>query len=339
RSLGKHPVWGALLRLGTGDGRAQKMGPRGRVALAALCGAVTLVWGATGHFGSPRVEDTPASIASSPAESTAASAVAGPVPVPQAVAQDAPPVVAMEDTPPAATSEHARQPPPSEEPLAAADPAIVEPAPVAPVPTPGMQLASLGPSEPAQSYAKAETPPRETREECSAPRDICVDLYLFEVYERTPKQDTVKVSEKVKATVTKKGKTRTITKTVVKLVDEDFGWKDPKAAQRVGMPLNEYVICGRDRSVNGKLYLALRAMDEAGLERVITSGFRDDYRQAIASGKKAASDSSYHGGSRRGGYGHGLAADLVSVKGATRAERWVSTEALWKWVDAHGAEY
>ena len=36
---------------------------------------------------------------------------------------------------------------------------------------------------------------------------------------------------------------------------------------------------------------------------------------------KAATDSSYHGGSRRGGYGHGLAADLVSVKGETRAER------------------
>ena len=38
----------------------------------------------------------------------------------------------------------------------------------------------------------------------------------------------------------------------------------------------------------------------------ITSAFRDDYRQAIAVGKKAASDSSFHGGSRRGGYGHGI---------------------------------
>jgi hypothetical protein len=53
----------------------------------------------------------------------------------------------------------------------------------------------------------------------------------------------------------------------------------------------------------------------------ITSGFRDDYRQELANGNKAAPDSSYHGGSRRGGYGHGLAADLVSVKGDTRAER------------------
>jgi hypothetical protein len=38
-------------------------------------------------------------------------------------------------------------------------------------------------------------------------------------------------------------------------------------------------------------------------------------------------------------YGHGLAADVVSVKGATRAERWISTESLWKWIDARGKEF
>ena len=53
---------------------------------------------------------------------------------------------------------------------------------------------------------------------------------------------------------------------------------------------------------------------------------------------KAATESSYHGGSRRGGYGHGLAADLVSVKGKTRSERWSSSKNLWKWIDAHGKE-
>jgi hypothetical protein len=71
----------------------------------------------------------------------------------------------------------------------------------------------------------------------------------------------------------------------------------------------------------------------------ITSAFRDDYRQAIATGLKAASDRSYHGGSLRGGYGRGLAADIVSVKGATRAQRWVTTEKLWKWIDEHGKEF
>ena len=71
----------------------------------------------------------------------------------------------------------------------------------------------------------------------------------------------------------------------------------------------------------------------------MTSGFRDDYRQSIASGNKAATGNSYHGGSRRGGYGHGLAADVVSVKGGTRSERCSSSELMWKWIDAHGKEY
>src|SRR5262249_25108003 len=70
----------------------------------------------------------------------------------------------------------------------------------------------------------------------------------------------------------------------------------------------------------------------------ITSAFRDDYRQSIASGLKAATNRSYHGGSLRGGYGHGLAADVVSVKGGTRDERWASSEGFWKWIDAHGKE-
>src|ERR1700752_1105819 len=93
-----------------------------------------------------------------------------------------------------------------------------------------------------------------------------------------------------------------------------------------------------DRSFKLRLYHALHALDDAGLSPGITSAFRDDYRQALASGKKAAADSSYHGGSRRGGYGHGLAADLVSVKGETRAERCASSDILWKWIDAHEKE-
>src|SRR6185437_15135247 len=48
---------------------------------------------------------------------------------------------------------------------------------------------------------------------------------------------------------------------------------------------------------------------------------------------------SYHGGSFRGGYGHGLAADVVSVRGETRDERYHSSETLWKWIDAHGGEF
>jgi hypothetical protein len=125
---------------------------------------------------------------------------------------------------------------------------------------------------------------------------------------------------------------------VTKYVSEDFGWKDPKAAQKAGMSLKNYVIGGMDRDFRGKLTSALHLMDEAGLSPGITSGFRDDYRQELANGNKAAPDSSYHGGSRRGGYGHGLAADLVSLRGETRAERCRWSEILWKWIDAHEKE-
>jgi hypothetical protein len=199
-------------------------------------------------------------------------------------------------------------------------------------------------SEPAAPTATPVPSPAEAATSVPASDDcvlsqLCIDQYLWSIYQRTLKQDTIKVSERVKVTVKSKGKTRTITKTVAKLVDEDFTWKDPKAAEKAGMPMMEYVIGGMEPSFRLKLYRALRAMDDAGLVPGITSAFRDDYRQAIASGKKASSDSSYHGGSRRGGYGHGLAADLVSAKGETRAERWVSSEILWKWIDAHGQEF
>ena len=179
--------------------------------------------------------------------------------------------------------------------------------------------------------------PVETLDECLVV-DICVDEYLWSLYERTPKVDTNKVTERIKTTVKRKGKTRTVTKTITKYVVADFTWKDPIAAQRAGMSLKDYVIGGMDRGFRLKLFRALRTMDDAGFMPGITSAFRDDYRQAIASGNKAASDSSYHGGSRRGGYGHGLAVDLVSVKGETRLQRFASSEELWKWIDAHETE-
>ena len=197
-----------------------------------------------------------------------------------------------------------------------------------------VQLASLSPSDPVKEYPNPAVQPVERPKDCLGVQ-ACIDEYLWSMYERTPKVDTNTVTEKIKVTVTKKGKTRTVTKTTTKRVVADFTWKDPAVAQRAGMPLSEYVIGGMDRSFRLKLYRALRAMDEAGLMPGITSAFRDDYRQTIASGKKAASDSSYHGGSRRGGYGHGLAADLVSVKGETRLERFGNSEVLWKWIDAH----
>jgi len=178
----------------------------------------------------------------------------------------------------------------------------------------------------------------EINEECLV-AEICIDRYLWALYERAPKIDAITVHERRKVTVRRKGKTVTVTRTFTRRVDEEFGWKDPKAADKAGMAMMDYVIGGMDRNFRLKLFHALHAAEQAGLQPGITSAFRDDYRQSIATGLKAATDRSYHGGSFRGGYGRGLAADIVSVKGATRAQRWVSTEKLWKWIDERGKEF
>jgi hypothetical protein len=180
--------------------------------------------------------------------------------------------------------------------------------------------------------------PLEALDECVLSEE-CIDQYLWSVYERAPKVDTIKVEEQIKTTVKKNGKSRTVTKTVTKFVNEDFTWKDPDAAEKAGMSVAQYVIGGMDRAFKVRLYHLFRALDDAGLAPGMTSGFRDDYRQSITSGHKAATGNSYHGGSRRGGYGQGLAADIVSVKGETRSERSISSEIMWKWIDAHGKEY
>jgi hypothetical protein len=328
------------------------MSPLRSATLGALGGTVILAgWVVAGlaGFGSPGIENTDRA----PIEERRA----------PPLAVDAEPVNALQATtiinktsgPGAAvpaTKPDQREPAVvSAVPGAVADTAIVEAASPGPSPMPPpknpndpVQVVPVSTSDPVQSDVQdavrsSETlGSLETLDECLV-ADTCIDQYLWSAYERTPKLDTIKVPEKKKVTVKKNGKTRTVVKTVTKLVDEDFTWKDPKAAERAGMSMMDYVIGGMDRSFKIKLYHALRAMDEAGLAPGLTSAFRDDYRQLIASGLKAASNGSYHGGSLRGGYGHGLAADLVSVKGATRAERYVSSESLWKWIDVHGKEY
>jgi len=232
---------------------------------------------------------------------------------------------------------------------------LPEPAPVAsevaPVQEP-VKLASADPTEivatDALSPAAIATGPVATESKASPSADTvavldecfvmdaCIDRYLWTLYQRTPKEDSIKVEERRAVTVKRKGKMVTVMRSFTKLVDEDFGWKDPKAAEHAGMSMMDFVIGGMDKSFKQKLFRTLLAAEAAGLSPGITSAFRDDYRQSIASGLKAASDRSYHGGSTRGGYGHGMAADIVSTKGNNRAQRWVSTEVLWKWVDANG---
>src|SRR3954469_8061714 len=250
----------------------------------------------------------------------------------------APVAVASESTPdPAQRDVEASAPPVEAAEIGNIAAALPDAQEVLPPAKPPVRLVSLFRPDASEGDLKPAARVVETPNECLV-AEICIDDYLWSFYERTPKVDTNKVKERVKATVRKRGKTRTVIKTITKYVVADFTWKDPMAAQRAGMSVKDYVIGGMDRSFKLKLYRALRAMDDAGLMPGITSAFRDDYRQAIASGNKAASDSSFHGGSRRGGYGQALAADLVSVKGETRAQRYASSEELWKWIDAHEKE-
>jgi hypothetical protein len=58
---------------------------------------------------------------------------------------------------------------------------------------------------------------------------LCSLWYLWSVYERARKVDTIKVQERIKATVKKNGKGRTVTKTITKLVE--FGAFDPHPVQ------------------------------------------------------------------------------------------------------------
>jgi hypothetical protein len=207
---------------------------------------------------------------------------------------------------------------------------------ISPATTPG-QATEAGTSE-AANTGKQIVGTAEILDECYV-IDACADRYLWVLYERTRKEDTVKESTRREVTVKRKGKMVTVTRTVTRVVDEDFGWKDPKAAAHANMPVTDYVIGGMDREFKLRLFRLLIAAEQAGLSPGITSAFRDNYRQSIASGLKAADDRSFHGGSLRGGYGHGLAADIVSVNGATRAMRQASSETLWNWVDKHGKDY
>jgi hypothetical protein len=132
-----------------------------------------------------------------------------------------------------------------------------------------------------------------------------VDDYLFEAYRRLPqKRDAA----------------------------GDFTWKDPAAAERFGLPLDRYVIGGMDPDFRELIYAAGRSMDAAGIKWSILSAFRDDWRQQIASGFKASTAGSCHGGSRSvGGYGHGRCIDLWTTEGPV--------DAVFDWIDRVGRKF
>ena len=91
----------------------------------------------------------------------------------------------------------------------------------------------------------------------------------------------------------------------------DFSWKDGAAAERAERTVCDYAINGMHPDLREALYALGQKADEAGLNWSILSAFRDDYRQSFASGFKASTCGSWHGGScRTNGWGDGRAADL-----------------------------
>jgi hypothetical protein len=317
------------------------MDPR-RFAIGTLCratvpSACVLAWLAS--FGSASIENTSAaSIVESHEPALIATAELADTPQATAMGNAA---VANADVAAAAesvTAKVADTTAGSDEPISIFEVSLADPSQILPPDVPSAQVATANTPDPVPDNVPEAVGTIEILDECLV-AEVCIDRFLWALYQRAPKVDSIKVHERRKVTVRRKGKTVTVTKTFTRRVDDDFTWKDPKAAERVGMAMMDYVIGGMDRSFKLKLFHTLHAAEQAGLSPGITSAFRDDYRQSIASGLKAATDRSYHGGSFRGGYGRGLAADVVSVKGGTRAQRWVSTEKLWKWIDEHGKEF
>jgi hypothetical protein len=309
---------------------------------AALCPTVVLagwVVAGLGGFGSANIENSGATPVED-RQALAPSVDAGLIESPQATAMSN---AAVSRSDVAAASEAltaTKTTATSDEPESIGEGPSTELRETPPLPTLPVQVATASTADPVPvpDNRRKVLGSIEIFDECLAV-DVCIDRYLWALYQRTPKEDSIKVEEQRKVTVKRKGKMVTVTRSFTRLMDEDFGWKDPKAADKVGMPMMDYVIGGMDRSFKLKLFHTLHAAEQAGLSPGITSAFRDDYRQSIASGLKAASNRSYHGGSLRGGYGHGLAADIVSVKGETRDQRYLSSENLWKWIDAHGKEF
>jgi hypothetical protein len=307
--------------------------------VAALCGAVVLAAWSGGELGvRPALVETTAAL---PVEHRRAALLTADTeradaPQPAAIcsgtALNADVAPAIEPETAVATDTTAAQ----DEPKLIVEAALPDSSPTPTAELPLVQVATASASDPLPIEVKKAVALIEIPDECL---DSCIDRYLWALYQRTPKEDSLKVHERRKVTIKRKGKMVTVTRSFTRLVDQDFTWKDPHAAEKVGMPMMDYVIGGMDRSFRTKLFHTLRAAELAGMSPGITSAFRDDYRQSIASGMKAATDRSYHGGSFRGGYGHGLAADVVSVDGATRDQRWTSTEKFWKWIDVHGKQF
>jgi len=146
---------------------------------------------------------------------------------------------------------------------------------------------------------------------CALPTPVQVNSYIYARYVETPKRDS----------------------------SCDFSGKDTLAAKRLGMTEQEYAIEGMEWRLRLRLYNLIRYFDQHGTPVGITTGYRDDYRQALACGRnKNKPGNSFHGGSLVGSWGHGQAVDLVVIA-PTRQEQLQKSAKLWETIDRVGKTF
>ena len=91
--------------------------------------------------------------------------------------------------------------------------ALPDPSQMLPPETPSVPVPTASTPDPVPNDAKETVDSVEILDECLV-AEICIDRYLWALYQRTPKMDTIKVYERRKVTVRKKGKTKTVTKSL-----------------------------------------------------------------------------------------------------------------------------
>ena len=207
--------------------------PRRLAVLAALCGTVALAgWVAAGlaGLGSPGIEGTGAPIEVSQATSATTRAEHVDAPQTTALGKDG---VSVTDVGGGSALSNPRPMPRPATPsvriasLSAPDPvrneakeatgsvaaadmgtsaALPDTRPMPQPATPPMLFAVVSPTDPVQNAARPAVS-SEALDACLEP-DACIDQYLWSLYERTPKVDTVKVEERIKVKVKNKKRAR-----------------------------------------------------------------------------------------------------------------------------------
>ena len=181
------------------------MNPRRFAKAAAVFCQMALAGGVVAWlagFGSPSIENTSATpIVDRRAASLAANVqLAG---APQATAKDNP-VVANADVvtaiEPAAQTDAETKTAASDQPEPIVDAALTDSSQTLPPEIPAVQVATVSTPDPVAKDANEAVSSIEILDECLV-ADPCIDRYLWALYERTPKEDTIKVNEQRKVEV------------------------------------------------------------------------------------------------------------------------------------------